>query len=206
MKVGLAQVTDIPNGTTRVEEALNEQWQLRLPTAMPGKGKRGFVDFPTVASTDEYDLDVLAETANKIRSLTGPYFINDRQLDVYTNVDDFYEHASRRTNTSEGEPFYVLQLGRVVTLRPVPDVVYTVRAYCLRYNDALPAAGVAISDMLFAKYVWLGAAADIALNDLSDIETSGEALTAQQAALDLIHARYAPDAVDSPPVYIGDDF
>lgn len=203
-RVGLSAATDLPQGLTRIDEALNRQWRYNLPTLIMGTARKGFVTFNTIASSPSYDLENTVGTSNLMRSITGPFMIQDDIIDFYTDPEAFYKFAACLDCTDEGKPRICLVLGHVVTFRPIPDAAYTITVFCHKNNAALTSSGIA--DDIKAEFVWLGAAGDIALHDLDDEETAGKAYQAQQVALTTLNQRYALFRIEAPPVQVGDQF
>lgn len=132
---------------TDADEALNANHQFALPNLIGGSILEGYIDIVTVAGTQDYNFDtagaamtpaVIAKNIYRpvINTATGrPLRYTDQPIEFWS----WHDHDS----TDQYEPRSVLVRGRSVTLRPIPDAIYTIRAYGQVYRAALAAAGIA---------------------------------------------------------------
>lgn len=155
--VGAFDVNDL-------DEQLNMLWQREVPNRFGGAITQGHVDWSTVSSQADYDIETLA-TADGGKVLKGFYA---PVIDLaFTRILRFTDQPAKfwdwndTSPVTSGRPLYVLLQDTTMTIRPIPDQVYTMRFYAGLYRAALTSDGLA--DDVEAMVCVSGAARNIAL-------------------------------------------
>jgi len=153
-------------GATRLDEEMNWVYQYEIPTRLGSTTHSGFVDFATVASQQDYDIDTLAaaDGSKILKSLVEPITEKDmpRTLRFTDQPRIFWDWHDIGDTTQERSPYSALLLGRTLTLRPIPDGVYNMRFYANLYRAALTSDGV--SNTIEAMATVAGAAVNLAIS------------------------------------------
>lgn len=107
-------------------EYVNNFYQWDLPVEV---GSPEFDDWYEFNTEDGVGYQALPET---ILSVNPPVFIDNERASWYTNDEDFWDIYpwDQVSADDEEEPEAVLQMGRTLYLRPVPDDVYAVKIKC----------------------------------------------------------------------------
>lgn len=176
---------------TDVDEALNWNYQFALPNLIGGAILEGHIDIVTVIGTQDYDIDVQGAAMSPAviaKNIFRPVVnTGNGRILRYADQPAIFWNWHDHDDTDQGEPKSVLVRGRNVTLRPIPDAVYTYRAYGQVYRAELESGG--IDDDEEALLVCAMSALDLA-------EGYGRDKTAQRAEkafnrhYDLVYAKY----------------
>lgn len=195
-KLGLRDSTDIDQADLDVE--LNRVWRYAIPNRVEMAGVRQMLAFSTQVGVDAYDIDGAGVFAKPIRALEEPFVrTGDVELDLYSVPLLFWRDFSL-TGTQTGAPTALLLVGRMMTLRPTPDAVYSIYASAIRYRDELVSAGISDGDE--ADTVVNGAVAHLAEeNGFDEIATRYGAL--YETSIANLSRKYAANA-QAPPAEV----
>ena len=100
---------------------LNSEYQWTIPSEFAGMLYEGEWELATVAGQDVYPFPDFVHSIRSGARIDGKFLMNS-----YYGLTEFWEDFDR-TNTNQAQPKGILYYSRTVTVRPVPDKVYTIR-------------------------------------------------------------------------------
>lgn len=193
--LGLSDAAELDGGVNRLDEALNRWWRYELPNKVLGIATHGSVVLNLSPSVKTVNLKTNSQTADALRSLTGPIYIGDKQIIMYSEPDEYYRHVVSRTSTVEGQPRNILRTGMTIRMDPTPEVAMSMEIFGHLYNSVLTDTGIASQQE--ARAVYLGGALDLAVeNDLAEDAQKLTAMSGDQ--IDSLSMRYSLFALSSP--------
>lgn len=122
-----------------------------------------YFEFSTVVDQDEYTWKDQGFT-----NIMNPIYAIDSNnadtiVDFYMNPKLFFDrHPVNNNNENSGRPFSLLLFNDIITIRPKPDQVYTIKARAYKELTA-PTAGTATNNIdqeYFLRYIAYGASLD----------------------------------------------
>lgn len=139
--MGWSSTDDVDN--TTIAEALNYIHSRKIPEEIDWKALQAWVYIDLVASTAEYNMDTTLKDAaagnvigTRIRKIVPPVLLlidSDNTLEFNYTYDNegFWEKYPPYANEDENQPEAVLELGRTLFFRPIPDTTYTMKAWAV---------------------------------------------------------------------------
>ena len=134
-----------------VQAILDTAWRFTLPGEIDGTFREGSIAFNTTSAKQDYDLDSAADVgsanAGMVRAVEKGIRISDERtpLAFYDDFNTFFcEYIY--SDTSVGRPQSVLVRKRTLTLRPIPNGVFSIVVPGSLFNPALTSNGVANDD------------------------------------------------------------
>ena len=147
---GRRTTTQVSNADVKTK--LNNFYQIQFPRIVSPPRFKGWYEFNTVASDEDYDLP------STVLSISGPCYLDDQRIDFYTDAALFYD-TYEMDDTDEDEPTGVLLFDRTLIVRKIPDDAYTIK---LRKVSSVPDALSADDDTpdneLWGKVITYGSA------------------------------------------------
>lgn len=137
---------------TRLNEAINHIYTRRVPHALNWQGLQDWIYFDLVDGTSSYAIDTTAKDASggtvigtRVRTLIPPLILvvdadDAGKIDFTRDRVGFWEEYPPYTNEDEDQPVIVLEQGRTLYPRPIPDDSYVIRCMANWRPEELSAA------------------------------------------------------------------
>ncbi len=144
--------------TAKINEFINHVYKNKLPDDVEWKDLQDWVYLDAVASTGKYPfnthlLDAAAGNVvgTRIRSLVPPALLlisadSTKRLGYTYDADGFWKLYPPHTNETGGQPVHLLERGRDLWLRPIPNDSFTVQVWANWRPADLSAADDLIED------------------------------------------------------------
>lgn len=125
--------------TSRLQDAINWAYTRKIPNDLNWQGLRDWIYFDLADGTSSYAIATTALDASggnvvgtRIKSIIPPMILvvdadNAAKIDFTRDRDGFWEDWPPFTNEEEGQPIIVLEQGRTLFPRPIPDAAYVLR-------------------------------------------------------------------------------
>lgn len=158
--IGGVSEADVPS--TVIDPVLNRIYQFEIPNRCGGGAIRGVLDFDTVQSFGQYDLDWLSAVQGFVYYgvRASMCLVGGEPIWYSTDPDHFWRIYSASA-TNQAHPGAVLLDGRIAYLRPIPDKAYAIRFFVSRSRAPF---GTGLADDLEAEALIRGAAMYLALD------------------------------------------
>jgi len=175
--VGYSGTDDL--STTRVAEAINHVYTRVIPAVLNWKGLQQWVYFDLADGVATYDFNTYALDASggnvigtRLRTIEPPAILvvdSDQAGAIHFTYDwdGFWKQWPPYANEAEGSPTHVLNKGRTIHPRPIPDDSYVLQIMGNMRPDVLSAPDdEPVED--WSEGIILGATAEIIEDDEDD--------------------------------------
>jgi hypothetical protein len=167
---------------------INDFYQLEMGQDLRLFDERSFYEFDTVASTDEYSVDMDATTGIGYSLLSGPAWVDGFTVQFHISPQTFFAQWPETQTYTEQRPTDILWYDNTLTFRGPPDDAYSVKITSYKINSTIDEASDEIAEDYWFRYIAYGAALDI-LADAGEFEKVGQVMPMFERYKDLVNAR-----------------